>query len=224
MGRELAIPGDLLSGDVRLAGEGTYIEGGRVYASLYGVVDRREKIIVVPLTGKYVPRSGDVVIGKVTDVSFSSWTIDINSPYEARLHISEHPERINPGDANQHLKIGDLIIAKVKEVDVAMRVDLTMKDGGGVIRNGRIVEISRTKIPRVIGRKGSMINLLKRETNCDIFVGQNGRIWISGRENMANLAAGALLKIEQEAHTVGLTDRIKEYIESAKRNENERQT
>ncbi len=69
-----------------------------------------------------------------------------------------------------------------------------------------------------------MINLLKRETNCDIFVGQNGRIWISGRDDMANIAAGALLKIEQEAHTSGLTDRIKEFIENAKRNENERQT
>lgn len=224
MKRELAIPGDLLTGDVRLAGEGTYIEDEKVYASVYGVVDRREKIIVVPLTGKYMPHSGDVVIGKITDVSFSSWTVDINSPYVARLHISEHPERIKPGDADQHLKIGDLVIAKVMDVDVAMRVDLTMRDGGKVIRGGRVVEISHTKIPRAIGRGGSMINLLKRETNCDIFVGQNGRIWISGRDDMANIAAEALLKIEQEAHTSGLTDRIKEFIENAKRNENERQT
>ncbi|UZE91773.1 MAG: RNA-binding protein [Methanosarcinales archaeon] len=217
MSKDLTIPGDLLSGDVRLAGEGTYIEDEKVYASVCGVVDRGEKIRVVPLTGKYMPCSGDVVVGKIIDVRFSSWTVDINSPYEARLHISEYPKRINPGETNQHLGIGELIIAKVTGVDAAMRVDLTMRDGGKAIRSGRLIEISHTKIPRAIGRGGSMINLIKNETNCDIFVSQNGRIWINGREDMVTLAADALLKIEQEAHTFGLTDTIREFIENAKR-------
>ncbi len=57
-----------------------------------------------------------------------------------------------------------------------------------------------------------MISLLKSKLNCDIFVGQNGRIWIEGREEDVDYTIKALLKIECESHTSGLTDRINEFI------------
>ncbi|MEM2734784.1 MAG: KH domain-containing protein, partial [Candidatus Bathyarchaeia archaeon] len=69
------------------------------------------------------------------------------------------------------------------------------------------------KIPRLIGRKGSMITMLKRETGCRIIVGQNGVVLISGRDDRAERAAvEAIYKIEREAHTQGLTDEIKEML------------
>ncbi len=45
---------------------------------------------------------------------------------------------------------------------------------------GSVIDISHVKIPRVIGRNGSMISMLKKELNVSIFVGQNGRIWLKG--------------------------------------------
>ena len=53
-----------------------------------------------------------------------------------------------------------------------------------------------------------MLATLKKYTNCWIFVGQNGRIWIKGEDEKVNLLIKAIRKIEKEAHTFGLTQRI----------------
>ena len=83
----------------------------------------------------------------------------------------------------------------------------------GKITRGQIVKVTPTKIPRIIGRKGSMINLLKKETKCKITVGQNGLVLVYGkRPEDERLAVMALHKIEEEAHTSGLTDRVTEMI------------
>ena len=62
-----------------------------------------------------------------------------------------------------------------------------------------------------------MIKILKNLTNTNIFVTQNGRIWLKG-EDIAHerLLIDAIRKIENEAHTVGLTDRMSLYIEKEK--------
>src|SRR5665647_3804371 len=79
--KTIVIPGDLLSDDPAKAGEGTYIENGKVYSLMYGLADDRERIRVIPLSGKYLPTIGDIVIGMVSDLSL--------------IHISE-PTRRTP--------------------------------------------------------------------------------------------------------------------------------
>lgn len=213
--REVVVPGDLLSDDPRLASHGTYVEGGKVYSASYGLVDRRNNIKVIPLSGRYIPSRGDLVIGKVVDVTFSNWIVDINSPYEGLLHVSEFPERVDQNNMSKYLHVGELILAKVSDVDPSMKVELTLRDEHlRILRQGRVIDISHTKIPRVIGRNGSMISMLKKELNCSIFVGQNGRIWLKGDEKMMDLAIRTIFKIEREAHTSGLTDKIKEYLKN----------
>jgi len=115
------------------------------------------------------------------------------------------------------MRVGDLAIFKVVDVDTSMKIELALKnDQLQVLRNGRIVELSYSKVPRVIGRAGSMISLLKSALNINIFVGKNGRIWISGKESDEDLAVRAIKKIEQEAHTSGLTDRMTKFLEEEK--------
>jgi exosome complex component RRP4 len=59
-----------------------------------------------------------------------------------------------------------------------------------------------------------MIQLLKNMTNAQIIVGQNGRIVVSAKNlETENFVISAIRKIETEAHTSGLTDRIREYLE-----------
>ncbi len=218
---KVVVPGDFISDEVNRAGAGTYVDDGKVYAMNYGIVNDKEDIKVVALSGKYVPTNGDIVIGKIVEISFPYWIFDIASPYESRLHISEFSRgadrKIEFGNMSHYLDLGDLIVAKVLNVDALMRVDLTLRDEFKIGDRGRLIEISHTKVPRVIGRSGSMIKMLKEKCNCFIFIAKNGRIWIKGREADMNLALEVVLMIANEAHTSGLTDRVAQFLDSFKK-------
>lgn len=217
MDRKVVVPGDLLSEDAKKSGEGTFVRDGRVYSLLYGLANYRDKINVIPLAGKYVPAPGDNVIGIVKDITFSNWIVDISSPYDGLLHISEFPKRIEADEMSKYLRIGSSVMTRVKDVDPTMKVELTLNDRKlGPIKTGRVIEISHTRVPRLIGKGGSMISMLKKELNCNIFVGQNGRIWISGGAEDMDLALKTILLIEKEAHTNGLTDRIVDFLKKEK--------
>jgi exosome complex component RRP4 len=84
---------------------------------------------------------------------------------------------------------------------------------------GRIISVNPYKVPRIIGKMGSMVNLIKDHTKCIITVGQNGLIWINGEPKNELIAVNTIRKIEREAHTSGLTDKIKEYLEKSYKNE-----
>ncbi|MEM2182722.1 MAG: exosome complex RNA-binding protein Rrp4 [Candidatus Bathyarchaeia archaeon] len=220
--RQIVTPGDLLAEGDYIAGNNTYKEGFRIYASRLGLVEYEGRTVqVVALNSVYIPSPGDQVIGKIEDLNINMWTVDINSPYKAILRVSDalnKPFRQQKDDLSSFLDIGDLILAKVVAFDRTIDPILTIKEPGlGKITQGQIVRVSPAKIPRIIGRKASMINMLKRETECKITVGQNGIILISGPspEN-ERLAILAIEKIAQEAHTSGLTDRIAEMIRREK--------
>jgi len=218
MDRKVVVPGDLLSEEAKRSGEGTYVKNGGVYSLLYGLANFRDKINVIPLAGKYLPGPGDNVIGVVKDITFSNWIVDINSPYDGLLHISEFPNRIESDEMSKHLRIGSSIMTRVTDVDPTMKVELTLNDKKlGQIKAGQVIEISHTRVPRLIGKGGSMISMLKKEVNCNIFVGQNGRIWIHGGTEDMDLALKTITLIEREAHTNGLTDRVVDFLKTEKR-------
>ena len=114
--------------------------------------------------------------------------------------------------------VGDLIIANVLSSDRTRDPLLTVREPGlGKVMRGQLVEITPTKVPRVIGRKGSMVSIIKKETGCQITIGQNGFILVSGKTPQdEQLAIMALYKIENESHTSGLTDRVTEMLENKK--------
>ena len=80
-----------------------------------------------------------------------------------------------------------------------------------------MVTISHSKVPRVIGRNGSMIQMIKNFTNCRIIVGQNGRIWVDGEPEAIENAVKAIRLIEDEAQSIGLTDRLRVFLESTQK-------
>ncbi|MBR2254685.1 MAG: RNA-binding protein, partial [Candidatus Methanomethylophilaceae archaeon] len=112
------------------------------------------------------------------------------------------------------LTVGDVVLLKILMVDESKKIQVTMKDSGlRKIEGGQLVEISYSKISRVIGKSGSMIQMLKNMTDCRIFVGQNGRIWIDGDGENVDVAAEAIRIIERESRSANLTDRVREFIE-----------
>jgi len=220
--RQLVTPGDLIAEDDYITGENTYKEDNKIYASRIGLVEyENKKINVVALRAFYIPRVGDTVIGTVVEVGFNGWIVDINSPYPALLRASDvlgRPFRPQKDELSQVLDVGDLIVAKIVAYDRTHDPQLTVGEPGlGKITRGEIVKITPTKIPRVIGRKGSMISMIKQETGCQIILGLNGIVLITGKTlEDEQLAMMAIHKIEEESHTSGLTDRIVQMLKEEK--------
>ena len=94
-----------------------------IYSSLIGYVQQTDKLMsVVPLKSRYACKTGDIVIGRVTEIVNKKWKIDINSSDSASLHlnavkITEVQRRKTEEDEKQmrnYLREGDLICAEVQ--------------------------------------------------------------------------------------------------------------
>jgi exosome complex component RRP4 len=213
--REIVIPSQLL-GNIKKnrAGSGTFIENENIYADTLGVLNKRDDYInVVPLKGRYDPQEGDFVIGIVEEALSAGWLVDINASSPAFLHTNEVPWDVEFGETEKYLNHGDSIMAKVQQVDVLKKIQITLKDRNLYkIKGGHITSVEPSKVPRIIGKKGSMISLLKKYTRCRIFVGQNGRIWVDGEEEGINKVIQTIKKIEAESLSYGLTNKIEEVL------------
>lgn len=217
--RKIVVPGELLSKGIDfLPGHGSFKEDGKIRSKIMGLVKVKEHLIsVVPLSGAYVPITGDGVIGIVSNVQISSWMVDINSPYIGFLPLSEGTEEfvdLTRSDITDYFDIDDVIYARINRVTKRKDVQLTMKDRMcRKLYGGNMIRITSAKVPRLIGRSGSMIEMIKKKTECHIIVGQNGLVWIKGEKE--TLAAKAVLTVESESHTEGLTNRIEKMLEEA---------
>jgi exosome complex component RRP4 len=213
--REIVIPSQLL-GDIKnkKAGRGTFVENGKIYAEVLGILNDKSKYInVTPLKGRYDPIEKDFVIGIVEEPMSSSWLVDINAAYPALLHVNEVPWDVDFGETERYLNYGDCIMAKVLQVDQEKKLQITLKDRNLYkIKGGQIINVEPSKVPRIIGKKGSMISLLKKYTKCRIFVGQNGRIWVDGDDDGIKKVSKTIDMIENEALSYGLTNKIEELL------------
>ena len=214
--RELVIPGQTLAkGLDYLPSSGCFRANDEVRAKLLGLVRLKDRFVsIVPLAGVYIPKPGDGVIGFVKDMQTTLWVIDINSPYDSIMLLGEAVDEyidLNKTDISMFYDIGDVIYAKVLSVSKSKSVHLTMNDRRArKLIGGRIMKITPSKVPRLIGREGSMIEMIKDKTKTQIIVGQNGIVWLKGEKE--SLAVKAVLTIENESHTVGLTDRVSQLL------------
>jgi len=217
--KEVVVPGETLAeGMDYLPGAGTYREDKKILAKKLGLtrIDGRA-IKLIPLSGKYLPKQGDTIIGRVVEITFSGWRIETESAYQAMLNMKEASSDYIPkgADLTKYFDIGDYLVCKITNVTSQNLIDITVKGPGlRKLKGGRIIKVNCHKVPRIIGKKGSMVSMIKKASDCKIMVGQNGVIWIQGEDpNKELLAVKAIKKIEKEAHINGLTDRIKKYLE-----------
>jgi len=217
--REIVVPGDVVGKAAKVRpGTNTYQVGDDIVAGRLGVKSvRGDRINVIGLSGRYEPMRGDVVIGTVAEAGPSNWYLDIGSANDVGMHVNDVPWRVDFGETTKYLAVGDAVLLKVVHVDELKKAQVSMKDRAcKKLSGGLIYDIAPTKVPRVVGRGGSMIALLKDETNVRIFVGQNGKVWLDGESEDVALALEGLQKIEAEAHTTGLTDRMKAWLKARK--------
>jgi exosome complex component RRP4 len=190
---------------------------GRVYASVLGLLrNRPPEVQVIPLSGRYVPKAGDVVLGTVTDAQSTFWLLDIGGARWAPLHMTGTPWKVEVGETEQYLRVGDAVVVAVESIENTGRIGVTMVgEGLGKLEGGTIITISPAKVPRVIGRGGSMIQTITRLTGTQVVVGQNGRVWVDGPHDGIARVREALRIIEEEGHRAGLTERVQALLEGA---------
>lgn len=213
----IVVPGDILKESMEiLPGAGTFRENKNIISKVLGIARTDGRVIsVTPLSGVYIPLRRDYVIGEITGINFSSWSVDIKGPYEANLPISEVNGYIErDADLSRYYAVGNIIFAKVSDVSKTKYVTLSMKDPKTrKLSGGFVAELTPSKVPRLIGKSGSMINQIKQRTNSFISVGQNGRVWIKGEHE--SVALQAIKMVEEHSHTPGLTDKISEMLDKA---------
>ena len=195
-------------------GPGTYRVGGKVYASQLGLLSPRPPLLqVVPLSGRYLPKPGDRVVGTVTDVQSTFWLLDIGAPRWAPLHMTGTPWKVEVGETEQYLRAGDAVVVQVENLDATGRIGVTMQgEGLGKLEGGTIERISPARVPRLVGRGGSMIGTITHHTAAQVAIGQNGRVWIGGSPEAIRRVRDVLRMIEENGPRSGLTDRVERFL------------
>jgi exosome complex component RRP4 len=143
--------------------------------------------------------------------------VDINSCFSAHLPAQDLFGRdFSPArdDMSRELSSGDVVSARIATFDRTRDPILTVQDKDlGKIPFGELLKISATRVPRLIGKRGSMIQTIEHATSTRITIGQNGLIVVSGKnKDGTQLAIKAIRMVEEEAHTSNLTQRIKQLL------------
>jgi exosome complex component RRP4 len=220
--RNLVIPGqEVATGIDYLPSVGTARMGENIIATRVGLLTLKGRVLkVIPLRGKYIPKVGDTVIGRISDVGMSGWRVNIGWAFVASLRLAEASERFIPRDADltNYFDVGEYVACKITRTTVSRYIDVTAKGPGlRKLDTGRIIKCDSSKVPRIIGKKGSMISMLKEASDCRIMVGQNGIVWISGQDSDKELLVEKTIRlIEERSHERGLTDVVSKYLEDNK--------
>ncbi len=215
MDRKIVVPGEIIiEGDEYLPGDSTEKKDGKILALRYGLAEEQNNLIkVIPLSGVYHPRRGNVVIGKIENVLANGWLIDIGASDSAFLSLMEVPKYVNKDAMEEVLAIDEMVLVKIWSIN-KRGIDLSLKSRGlGKVGEGLIFNVNSNKVPRIIGKEGSMIKLIKDNTGCDITVGQNGTVLVKGSAIDKELfAKKAILYIEERSHLTGLTEMVTKWF------------
>mgnify|MGYP001090434237 CR=1 FL=1 len=172
MTEKIVLPGDTVgTSEEFVAGSGTYSEKGVIYASAVGIVETNKRdrtITVVPKTSTPpVPKVGDIVIGRITDIKGSVALVEIAcikgkedriaSFEQAAIHISNVKMREDGYVEYLDREFGYFDIVKARVIDVkTMRLSTVDKDLGvlkalcsvckvGLQRKGKVLECPKCK-------------------------------------------------------------------------------
>ena len=135
--KDIVVPGEhLAKGMDNFPGAGTFRDTEDIYSARLGVVYLDGRTVkVIPLSGVYIPKSGDTVIGKVIDIAFSGWRLDTNSPYSAMLSLKDATsDYIAKGaDLTEYFNLGDYLVRAT--TDASGNTAVTGSTGSGDAHN-----------------------------------------------------------------------------------------
>ena len=212
---QFVLPGDVIvTGDYRPE-QNVILEGNRLMSTAIGFSEIKDDLVTVTsLIGLYTPKTDDLVIGKIVSHNALSWQVDINSYYSGILTASDifgkdySPSR---DDLSLKLKTGDIILARIANVNSRDPLITIIGENLGKIDSGELIKISSTKIPRLTG---SVIQTIEASTNATITVGQNGLI-ILKCDNSTGLkkSIASIKMIGMAQHDANLEEKIQKFLD-----------
>ncbi|MHA7734825.1 exosome complex RNA-binding protein Rrp4 [Nitrosopumilus sp. S6] len=217
--RKYVIPGDVVTTGPFRPEQNVILDGNKIISTTIGISEiYDDSVRVIPLTGKYIPKINDLVIGKVNSHTSLSWELDINSCYVGFLPAQDVFGRDFSAHADElatKLRTGDLVAARIANFDRTRDPLVSISDRDlGKIDSGVLMEISPSKVPRLIGKKGSMIQMIEEATDAAITIGQNGWVVVSCESPEGLLKAKkAIQMVNEQAHVANLTDQVKEMLD-----------
>ena len=217
--RKYVIPGDVITTGPFRPEQNVILDGEKIIATAVGISEiYDDSVKVIPLTGKYIPKIDDLVIAKVNSHTSLSWELDINSCYVGFLPAQDVFGRDFSAHADEltsKLKTGDLVAARIANFDRTRDPLVTISDRDlGKIDSGVLIAISPSKVPRLIGKRGSMIQMIEQATNAAVTIGQNGWVVVSCETPEGLLKAKTAIEmVNEKAHVANLTDQVKEMLD-----------
>ncbi len=217
--RKFVTPGAVITSGPYRPEQNVILDGRNLVSTVVGISEIFDGTVrVIPVTGKYYPKTNDMVIGKVTTNTSLSWELDIASSYVGVLPASDVFGRSFSAHADElftRLRPGDLVAAKVANFDRTRDPLLTVSEPElGKIESGDLIEMPSSKVPRLIGKRGSMIQMIETATGAIVTIGQNGRIVVSCDNSDGLLKAKkAIHLIDEKVHAPNLADQVKAVLE-----------
>ncbi len=195
--KKIIIPGEFLTDQRKKLGTNVYLKNNKVYSSVLGILSESDDYVsVIPLNGPYVPKGGDAIIGIIKSETANGYLIDINM-----ADTCFFPKSL----LKKKLQTGDVIFARVKNVSDSIDIENI-----NLLPKGSVVQVPSVKIPRIIGKNESMLNVLKRNTDSNIIVGKNGWVWYLSKNT--HILENAIRIIVKNSQKSNLTNYVDEYL------------
>ena len=216
---QFVIPGDVIITGSYTPEQNVILDGDKIMSTAIGFYEIEDnRVNVIPLTGLYTPKIDDLIIGKVMSHSALSWDVNINSYYTGMLQASDIFGRdYSPSKDDLSLKlcVGDIISTRIINAGGSRGPLLSISGQNlGKIDSGELVKISPVKIPRLIGKHGSMIQTIESSTNATITIGQNGLIVLKCDDSAGLKKAVESIKMMDKAlHNTNLEEKIQNILD-----------
>jgi exosome complex component RRP4 len=193
-------------------------------STIMGVIHKgKGSIDIIPYKDVYKPKRGDYVIGVVVGYAPNGWIIDIGSYTKAFLPASEVivNRRFDPrkDELSRYFSVGDVVGVLISDVRRLGYFNATLKSPNekdrrlGKLKDYYMMKVVTSKLPRIIGKKGSMIKIIKNKLDGDLILGQNGVIIYKGPYKNFVLLQKIINFIASKTFASGLTDAVVSLLE-----------
>lgn len=211
--KEVVLPGTPLTDGNYKLGRGTFKEKGKIYSNMTGLVYfDSDTVSVIPFKNAYKPKYGDLVIGRVTSSSYSSWGININSTYQGFLPTSELYDN-QEHNISHIINVRDMLLLRVSNVDEINRVKLTLRAHGlGKFNQGVIVKVKQPTVHFLSEENAFLTTLIQEYTQTDVIVAKNGLIWINGLKDNINDIMNIIEFIDENPFMHNLVKKVQSMI------------
>jgi len=156
----------------------------KIISTKAGFIEKTHKLLSILITkGRYKPKVGQVILGRVLSIENKKWLIDICSTHHGTLDISSihlpgniqrRRTRADQLQMNDYLLENDLICAEVQQIKNDGTFNLQMRNlKYGKLVTGLLVTVQQELVKQL---KSHMITL---PMGVDLKLGLNGLIWVT---------------------------------------------